>query len=120
MTEQKAGRKDLNNGQTLYFLSYDDIPGRKNHGKLYGNTGRVTTDDNFTFYEKPELDENIPLAEAGDYVAEKADMYYVSDDPSGRLGWKSADLTYIDTTAHVIEVLTEKAGNGEAKAAVWH
>ena len=38
-------------------------------------------------------------------------MYYVSIDPSGRLGWKSSTLTYIDTTAHVIEVLTEKATN---------
>lgn len=45
----------------------------------------------------------------GDYIAKKTDMYYVSIDPSGRLGWKSSTLTYIDTTAHVIEVLTEKA-----------
>lgn len=47
----------------------------------------------------------------GDYIAKKTDMYYVSKDPSGRLGWKSSTLTYIDTTAHVIEVLTEKAAN---------
>ena len=38
-------------------------------------------------------------------------MYYVSVDPSGKLGWKSDTLTYIDTTAHVIEILTQKAGN---------
>lgn len=44
-------------------------------------------------------------------LAKKTDMYYVSIDPSGRLGWKSSTLTYINTTAHVIEVLTEKATN---------
>lgn len=38
-------------------------------------------------------------------------MYYVSVDPSGRFGWKDKALTYVDTTAHVIEVLTEKVGN---------
>ena len=38
-------------------------------------------------------------------------MYYVSIDPSGRLGWESSTLTYEATTAHVIEVLTGKASN---------
>lgn len=37
--------------------------------------------------------------------------YYVSVDPSERLGWKSSTLTYSDTKVHVLEVLTEKAGN---------
>lgn len=32
-------------------------------------------------------------------------------DPSGKLGWKSNTLTYGDTTAHVLEVLTGKASN---------
>lgn len=40
-----------------------------------------------------------------------AGMYYVSVDPSGRLGWKSCKLTYEDTHAHVLEVLTGKASN---------
>ena len=62
-------------------------------------------------YEKPDLDENAAKVPEGDYIAKKTDMYYVSIDPSGRLGWKSSTLTYIDTTAHVIEVLTEKATN---------
>ena len=61
--------------------------------------------------EKPELDENAPDVPAGDFVAIKSNMHYVSVDPSGKLGWKSNTLTYVDTTAHVIEVLTEKAGN---------
>ena len=31
--------------------------------------------------------------------------------PHGKLGWKSSTLRYVDTTAHVIEVLTEQVGN---------
>lgn len=48
---------------------------------------------------------------AGDYVATRAPMYYVSIDPSGRLGWESETLVYETTTAHVVEVLTGKASN---------
>lgn len=72
----------------------------------------MTTDDNFTFYEKPDLDENAPAVPEGDFIR-KADvpMYYVSVDPSGKLGWKSNLIHYGDTTAHVIEILTEKTGN---------
>ena len=38
-------------------------------------------------------------------------MFYVSVDPHGKLGWKSSTLRYVDTTAHVVEVLTEQVGN---------
>lgn len=95
-------------GDVFYHISFGKNPYYKHQGWL---SGRVTTDDNFTFYEKPDLDENAPTVPEGDFVAEKTDMYYVSVDPSGRLGWKNRTLTYVDTTAHVIEVLTEKAGN---------
>lgn len=73
----------------------------------------MTTDENFTFYEKPELDENAPPAPDGDYVAvDGATMHYVSVDPSGKIGWKSNTLRYADrSAAHVIEVLTKKASN---------
>lgn len=74
-------------------------------------SGRVTTDDNFTFYEKPVLDENAPVVPEGDFVVRKSDMYYVSIDLSGRLGWKSHILTYEDTAAEVIEVLTSQTSN---------
>lgn len=37
--------------------------------------------------------------------------YYVSVDPSGKLGWTSNVLNYKDTKAHVLEVLTEKVSN---------
>lgn len=75
-------------------------------------SGRVTTDDNFTLYRVSALDENAPLVPEGDFVAEQnIGMYYVSIDPSGRLGWESSELHYNSTTAHVIEVLTSKATN---------
>ena len=92
----------------FYSIAFGSDPYYKHQGWL---SGRVTTDDNFTFYEKPELDENAPAVPEGDFIAKKTDMYYVSIDPSGRLGWKSSTLTYIDTTAHVLEVLTGKASN---------
>ena len=95
-------------GDVFYNFSFGKNPYYKHQGWL---SGRITTDDNFTFYEKPDLDENAAKVPEGDYIAKKTDMYYVSIDPSGRLGWKSSTLTYIDTTAHVIEVLTEKATN---------
>ncbi len=93
----------------FYNISFGKTPYYKHQGWL---SGRVTTDDNFTFYEKPELDVTPETVPEGDFVAKPdAPMYYVSVDPSGKLGWKSCDLTYIDTHAHVLEVLTGKAGN---------
>lgn len=95
-------------GDVFYNIAFGKAPYYHHQGWL---SGRVTTDDNFTFYEKPALDENAPAVPEGDFVAKNADMYYVSVDPFGKLGWKSATLTYVDTTAHVIEVLTGKAQN---------
>lgn len=95
-------------GDVFYRLSFGKNPYYKHQGWL---SGRVTTDDNFTFYEKPEPDKDSPTVPSGDFVAKKSDMYYVSVDPSGKLGWKSDTLTYIDTTAHIVEILTEKTGN---------
>lgn len=75
--------------------------------------GRVTTDENFTRYRKPDLDPNAAPVPEGDFVAVKgAAMHYVSVDASGRIGWDSNTLNYKDRpAAHVVEVLTEKAGN---------
>lgn len=95
-------------GDVFYNIAFGKNPYYKHQGWL---SGRITTDDNFTFYEKPELDEQATLVAEGDFVAEQASMYYVSVDPSGKLGWKSNTLIYVDTTAHVIEVLTERASN---------
>ncbi len=95
-------------GSVFYDIAFGKKPYYRHQGWL---SGRVTTDDNFTFYKKPKLDENAPAVPDGDYAAEKTGMYYVSVDPSGKLGWTNNKLTYVDTTAHVIEVLTGKAGN---------
>lgn len=75
--------------------------------------GRVTTDENFTFYAKPDLNKQAHAVPDGDYIAvEGAEMHYVSVDPSGKIGWKSNTLHYADRpAAHVIELLTEKASN---------
>lgn len=95
-------------GEVFYNISFGKEPYYKHQGWL---SGRVTTDDNFTFYEKPILKDDAPTVPEGDYVAKKAEMYYVSVDPSGKLGWKGSTLTYIDTNAHIIEVLTGKTTN---------
>lgn len=96
-------------GDVFYRIAFGKEPYYKHQGWL---SGRVTTDDNFTFYETPDLDENAGPVPEGDFVAQPdADMYYVSVDPSGRLGWKNCTLTYEDTHAHVLEVLTGKASN---------
>lgn len=95
-------------GEAFYEIAFGKNRSYQHQGWL---SGRVTTDDNFTFGRKPNLDENAPAVPAGDFVAEKTVMYYVSIDPSGRLGWESGTLTYEDTTAHVLEVLTGKASN---------
>lgn len=96
-------------GDVFYNIAFGKAPHYKHQGWL---SGRITTDDNFTLYKKPLLDENVPTVPDGDFVAQpNAPMYYVSVDPSGKLGWESNTLTYIDTTAHVIEVLTGKATN---------
>lgn len=75
--------------------------------------GRVTTDENFTFYRKPDLDTHAPKVPEGDYVAVKgATMHYVSADPSGKIGWTTNTLHYADRpAAHIIELLTEKVSN---------
>lgn len=75
--------------------------------------GRVTTDENFTHYNKPPLDDAAPAVPAGDHVAvSDAAMYYVSVDPSGKLGWESNSLQYEERpAAHIVEVLTENASN---------
>lgn len=47
-----------NAGNVFYNISFGENPYYKHQGWL---SGRVTTDDNFTFYEKPALDE-MPLS----------------------------------------------------------
>ncbi|KAH0788128.1 5-amino-6-(5-phosphoribosylamino)uracil reductase [Histomonas meleagridis] len=75
--------------------------------------GRVTTDQNFTMYAKPDIDENSPEVPEGDYVAkDNCESYYVSVDTSGRIGWRTNTLKYLNRPdSHIIEVLSEKVPN---------
>lgn len=74
--------------------------------------GRVTTDDNTTFYRTPDVDESAGPVPEGDFVAQAdAPMYYVSIDPGGRLGWQDNVVDYGTRKAHVVSVLSGKASN---------
>lgn len=95
-------------GEVFYDIAFGKERTYQHQGWL---SGRVTTDDNFTLYRKPELDEGAAPVPEGDFAAKQTDMYYVSIDPSGKLGWESDTLTYEDTSAHVLEVLTGRASN---------
>lgn len=96
-------------GNVFYDIAFGKKPYYQHQGWL---SGRVTTDDNFTMYRKPLLTENAPPVSEGDFIVlNDAGMFYVSIDPSGRLGWEKNTLTYVDTTAQVLEVLTGKASN---------
>lgn len=95
-------------GEVFYDIAFGKERTYQHQGWL---SGRVTTDDNFTLYRKPELDEGAAPVPEGDFAAKQTDMYYVSIDPSGKLGWESDMLTYEGTTAHVLEVLTGRASN---------
>lgn len=95
--------------EQFYEIAFGKNAYYKHQGWL---SGRVTTDDNFTMYRKPKLDKTAPIVPSGDFIADgNYSMYYVSIDPLGKLGWQSNTLTYETTTAHVLEVLTEKASS---------
>lgn len=75
-------------------------------------SGRITSEDNFTHYRKPELDESAAPVPEGDFIAvDDAPMHYFSMDPSGVLAWEKNSITYFDTTAHVVQILSGKASN---------
>ena len=96
-------------GDLFYEIAFGENRHYDHQGWL---SGRTTTDDNFTHYKEPVLETDFPEIPAGDFVAEHdLSMYYISIDASGRLGWESNLLTYRDTKAHVIEVLSEKVGD---------
>ncbi|WP_307722725.1 dihydrofolate reductase family protein [Pediococcus damnosus] len=96
-------------GQLFYHLAFEKDGFYQNQGWL---SGRTTTDDNFTFYKKPILDESAPKVPAGDFVIPtEFSKYYISIDPHGRLAWQSNELIYQDTHAQVLEVLTDQASN---------
>lgn len=74
---------------------------------LYG----TTTTKEFTGFQKPQIAPYTRLVPDGDFVAEdRAELYYVSVDGAGEIGWKSGTFSMAGRPdAHVIEVLTEAA-----------
>ena len=102
--DSKAGEQA---GQVFYQIAFGKERYYQHQGWL---SGRVTTDDNFTFYEKPDITKEDSSVPEGDFlIPSPYDMYYVSIDPMGKLGWKSNELLYEDTKASVLEVLSEQA-----------
>lgn len=74
--------------------------------------GRMTAEDNVTFYRTPEVNEDAEPVPEGDFIAEpNAPMYYVSIDPTGRLAWQQNHFEYGGLSSHIISVLTAKASN---------
>lgn len=75
--------------------------------------GRVTMEENFTMGHQPELDDYAPVYPRTDYIAKpNAEMYIVSVDPSGKLGWTQNDVDYMERPrAHIIEVLTNRVSD---------
>lgn len=66
----------------------------------------------FTKVHAPTLTEDAAVVLPGDFLAKtNADHYYMTIDPSGKLGWESNTLQYANTSAHVVEVLTDQASN---------
>lgn len=94
-------------GDVFCSIAFGKEPFYHHQGWL---SGRMTTDNNFTFCKKPDLDENAPTVPAEDFLAQpNFGMFYISVAPHGKLGWESSTLHYVDTAAHVIEVLAAAA-----------
>lgn len=96
-------------GEVFYDLAFGPDRFYPMQGWL---SGRVTTDENFTFYAQPGLNPDAAPVPAGDFITNTDfGMFYVSIDPKGVLGWKSNVLQYETTKAMVIEVLTSQASD---------
>ncbi len=79
---------------------------------LYG----TTTTKEFLGFREPVLEENADVPDGDFVVDDKADLYYVSVDVDGEIGWESGRFCNKGRTeAHVIEILT-KATSASYKA----
>lgn len=100
---------------------YADTPLADNAYKDYENinrfyspqawvNGRITVDENFTFYKKPNLKSHTEPIPYTDFLAvQDAENYIVAVDPHGKLGWEKNYIEYAGRPkAFVIEALTEK------------
>ena len=94
----------------FFALAYG--PERHYRGHKGWLSGRITTEDNFTHYREPDLNEAAAAVPEGDYIAvPDAPMNYFSIDPTGMLGWERNSIDYFATNAHVVELLSGKASN---------
>lgn len=74
--------------------------------------GRLSAEDNATNYKTPDVNENAPKVPEGDFIAVKdAAMNYFVIDPEGKLAWESNEMTYNETVAHVVEIISERTSN---------
>lgn len=102
-------KESKDSGTLFYQLAFGEDAHYHHQGWL---SGRTTTDDNFTKYRQPDVLDDAEDVPPGDFIVQTdLEKYYISIDPSGKLGWTSHELQYQNTTAHVLEVLTDKASN---------
>lgn len=75
--------------------------------------GRTTIDDNFTYYEKPQVNEAAPEVPAGDFIAEGASLgqFMIAIDSKGKLAWPDNTAEDGDMKPHVVSILTEATPN---------
>lgn len=85
------------------------IDGVKTNGWL---SGRISSDDNFTFYRKPNTLKNFePVIEGDFYAIDENASYYISIDPRGVLAWQSNTVSWAGVKAKILEVLTENVSD---------
>lgn len=76
-------------------------------------SGRISIEENFTFFNRPIFESNAQRYPREDYVAQShAQAYMVVIDTSGKIAWKTNTLHYQDRpAAHIIEILTDKVSD---------
>ncbi|MDR4885902.1 RibD family protein [Serratia marcescens] len=102
----------LNTQETTLAIEAYEVVNNRYQAQAY-LTGRTSIEESFTHFVPPEFEENPHQYSRDDYVAvAHAPAYMVVIDTSGKIGWQSNTLKYMERPeAHIIEVLTEKASN---------
>lgn len=100
-------------GQTYIQIFRDSLLGRVDGLKMRGwLAGRISSDDNFTFYRKPNTLKKFEPVTDGDFFAiDDSASYYISIDPRGVLAWKDNTIRWAGVKARVLEVLTDNASD---------
>ncbi|MBQ9972575.1 MAG: RibD family protein [Firmicutes bacterium] len=85
-------------------------------GRIYNSNtqlcGSKTCELDYTYGNKPDLDENAAPVPEGDFIAEKnAEAYLIALDRKGTLGWQQNFVPYAGVKQHVISVITEQVSN---------